>query len=118
MQQITFPQAKIACFLTVLACSLLFLNCNRAPDDKLDPEDFLNPPAASAVHTWWHWMDNNITREGISKDLESMKSQGITTATLFNIGILDEKDFGIPHVLFNTDEWYEMFKWTLENHAP
>ena len=114
MQQITFPQAKIACFLTVLACSLLFFNCNSAPDDKLDPEDFLNPPAASAVHTWWHWMDNNITREGISKDLESMKSQGITTATLFNIGILDEKDFGIPHVLFNTDEWYEMFKWTLE----
>ncbi len=34
---------------------------------------FQNPPASAKPHTWWHWMNGNITREGITADLEAMK---------------------------------------------
>ena len=33
---------------------------------------FADPPAESLPRTWWHWMDNNISRAGITKDLEAM----------------------------------------------
>ena len=35
-------------------------------------EGFADPPAESRPRTWWHWMDNNISRAGITKDLEAM----------------------------------------------
>ena len=35
-------------------------------------EGFADPPAESLPRTWWHWMDNNISRAGITKDLEAM----------------------------------------------
>ena len=52
----------------------------------LNIDNFQKPPQSSKVHTWWHWMDGNITREGLTKDLEAMKKQGIVQATIFNIG--------------------------------
>ena len=59
-------------------------------------------------------MNKAITREGITKDLEAMKNQGIIGATILNIGLFGGKDFGIPQVTFNTPEWYEMFRFALE----
>ncbi|MEN9974856.1 MAG: hypothetical protein RLZZ282_862, partial [Verrucomicrobiota bacterium] len=32
---------------------------------------FHHPPDAAKPMTWWHWIDGNVTREGITKDLES-----------------------------------------------
>ena len=37
---------------------------------------FLKPPASARPHTWWHWMNGNITREGITADLEAMARVG------------------------------------------
>jgi len=42
-----------------------------------------------------------------------MKSQGISTVTILNVGLLGEKDMGVPQIKFNTPEWYEMFEWAL-----
>src|SRR5215831_12161727 len=36
---------------------------------QVDPLAFANPPAAARPHTWWHWMNGNITREGLTADL-------------------------------------------------
>ena len=47
--------------------------------------EFRNPPIEYRPFAWWHWMGPNITREGITKDLESMKAEGIGGATIFNL---------------------------------
>jgi len=78
------------------------------------PGTFQNPPFESSVHAWWHWLDNSITREGITRDLEAMKKQGISTATILNVGLHGERDLGVPQAVFNTEEWYQMFEWALE----
>ena len=38
---------------------------------------FENPPSSARPRVWWHWMNGNITREGIKLDLEWMHRVGI-----------------------------------------
>jgi hypothetical protein len=80
----------------------------------LNKVDFLNPPQSSKIHTWWHWMAGNITKEGITKDLESMKRQGVVEATIINVGQNFSKEVDLPRVKFNSPEWIEMFLWALK----
>lgn len=46
---------------------------------------FLEPPPSARPHTWWHWMNGNVTAEGITADLESMARVGIGGAQIFNV---------------------------------
>lgn len=46
---------------------------------------FKNPPTAVRPYVWWHWMGSNVSKSGITKDLEAMKASGIGGATIFNI---------------------------------
>ncbi len=72
-------------------------------EDRLAKE-FLNPPDYAKPHTWWHWINDNITKEGIRADLEAMKEIGIGGAQIFNV------DVGVPlgDVKFMSDKWREM----------
>jgi hypothetical protein len=62
---------------------------------------FENPPASAKARTWWHWINGNITKEGITADLEAMKQVGIQEAQLFNV------DMGYQNgpAAFLSDEW-------------
>ena len=83
----------------------------------IHPDSFKYPSKTSKVHTWWHWMDGNVTKNGITKDLESMAQQGIAQVTILNIGYLKDKEIGIKRVAFNSPEWYELFQWSLQEAA-
>jgi hypothetical protein len=98
-----------------LTIGFLFLTitCTLHAQEQLSNTEFKNPPGNVKMHTWWHWLDGNITKEGITRDLEAMKEQGIVQATLLNVGLFGEKDFGVKKVNFNTPEWFEMFQWAL-----
>jgi len=67
---------------------------------------FQSPPVSAKPQTWWHWMNGNVTKEGITADLEAMKQIGLGGAEIFN------PDCGIPPgpVKFNSPEWHEMFR--------
>jgi hypothetical protein len=41
----------------------------QVPGDALE-QGFKNPPDSAKPRTWWHRTNGNITKEGISKDLE------------------------------------------------
>ena len=38
---------------------------------------FVQPPNQAKPRVWWHWMNGNITKNGIQKDLEWMQRVGI-----------------------------------------
>ncbi len=38
---------------------------------------FKDPPQSARVRVWWHWMSGNVTKEGITADLEWMKRVGL-----------------------------------------
>ncbi|MGV8090504.1 MAG: glycosyl hydrolase [Mangrovibacterium sp.] len=71
--------------------------------------NFVNPPVWAKPHTWWHWMNGNIFKEGITADLEAMASAGIGGAQIFNV------DYRIPHgkVRVNSPEWFDMVKFAV-----
>ncbi|HXY39874.1 MAG TPA: glycosyl hydrolase, partial [Vicinamibacteria bacterium] len=88
-----------------------------APPAALSAERFRTPPREAGVHVWWHWLDGAITREGLSKDLEVMKAQGVTEATILNVGLFEGRDFGVPRVVFASPEWFAMYRWALAEAA-
>ena len=67
-------------------------------------EGFENPPKPARSQTWWHWMNGNVTKEGITADLEAMARAGIGGAYIFDVPC------GIPpgKVRFASDGWYDM----------
>ena len=103
---------SLLAFCALSAC-LVITGCKQTQVAKLNPEDFRNPPSSSSIHAWWHWLDNAITKEGITKDLEAMKKQGISAATILNVGLFGEPDLGVPQIKFATSEWFQMFEWAL-----
>ena len=101
-------------FCVGLAVMLLNSCADKNPTYKLSSEEFKKSPSGTGVHTWWHWLDGAITKEGITKDLEAMNQQGIVQATILNVGLFNGKDFGVKQVKFDSPEWHEMFLWALE----
>lgn len=49
---------------------------------------FLNPPNAVRPRVWWHWMNGNITKDGIRKDLEWMKRVGVQGMQNFDANLM------------------------------
>ena len=39
-------------------------------------KNFKEPPDSAKPRVWWHWMNGNVTKEGITADLEWMKRVG------------------------------------------
>jgi hypothetical protein len=76
-------------------------------------QNFQNPPNSAKPRVWWHWMNGNITKEGIQKDLEWFEKTGIGgfqnfDANLFTPVVVPKK------LVFMTPEWKEAFKFTTE----
>jgi hypothetical protein len=96
-------------FLPALSLVLVALAASAAPADSLET-GFLNPPDSAKPQTWWHWMNGNITKTGITADLEAMKRIGLGGATIVNV------DSGIPHgpVNFMSAEWRDDFKFAMQ----
>ncbi len=96
-------------FLFPVLSSILFtFAISAAPTDSLE-NGFLNPPNSAKPQTWWHWMNGNITKVGITDDLEAMKQIGLGGATIVNA------DCGIPRgpVSFMSPEWQDDFKYAI-----
>src|SRR3989440_624711 len=66
---------KLVC-LSLLALASCLLGSAQQADDPL-LAGFQNPPDFAKPRVWWHWMNGNITKEGIKLDLEWMKRVGI-----------------------------------------
>jgi hypothetical protein len=68
-------------------------------------EGFQNPPPTSFPGVYWYFMDGNLSREGMTKDLESMKEVGISNLIYLEVGI------GVPRgsVDFMSEEWQDLY---------
>lgn len=93
-------------FLVVsISLSLLAVKCKMEPVDELK-ENFKNPPDTSRPGVYWYFMDGNLSREGMTADLESMRDAGIGSVLFLEVNV------GIPRgrVDFLSDEWQELYK--------
>src|SRR4051794_4569417 len=87
--------------------ALSVLSPARAADDL--QQGFVNPPDSAKPRTWWHWVSGNVSKEGITADLEAMKRIGVGGAQCFSVDQApNPKDRG--KVLYMTPEWRELVK--------
>lgn len=69
-------------------------------------ENFRHTPDKQPLAVYWYWMDGNISREGVVKDLQAMKKAGINRVQIGMIG--DGQGVPAGPVRMFTDEWWEI----------
>ncbi len=72
---------------------------------------FKNIPDSVKTSIYWYWMSDNISKEGVVKDLNAMKSVGINRAFIGNIG-----GQNVPYgkVKIFGDEWWDILHTALK----
>lgn len=70
--------------------------------------DFINPPTSIQTAVYWYWIDGNITKEGVIKDLEAMKSVGINRAFIGNLGGHGMGEADGHHIKIFSEEWWDI----------
>ncbi len=70
---------------------------------------FKNPPASARPGVYWYFMDGNLSRDGITSDLESMREVGIGHVVFLEVKV------GVPRgkVDMLSPQWQDMFKHAL-----
>ena len=71
--------------------------------------NFLTPPDSARPWAYWVWLNGNVTKEGITRDMEEMRRQGISGVLVFQAG-----DPNTPAgAVFFSPQWNELFLHTL-----
>ena len=85
----------------LLACSL-----NTGAQSERLYQQFVNPPSESRPRVWWHWMNGNITKDGIYKDIEQVLA--LMEVTLVEFKVLEEKAEVMVYIRKGENEpsWY------------
>ncbi|MFV8341020.1 glycosyl hydrolase [Flavobacterium sp. XS2P39] len=97
----------IAVFSLVLACS------NSYAQDHKDAllKDFAIPPNSAKPRVWWHWMNGNIAKEGIAKDLLWMNRIGIGGFMNFDAAMATPQIVK-KRLTYMTPDWKDAFQFT------
>src|SRR5438045_2720421 len=75
----------LAAFARIVLLSQLTLAGFAAPEPTVADlaTRFAAPPETARPWLWWHWMNGNISAEGITKDLEAIHEVGAGGVILF-----------------------------------
>src|SRR4051794_31219506 len=93
------------CVLLILAV-LSLTTTTFAQTNFSDFENgFLHPPDSTRPWVNWFWLDGNITKEGITADLEAMKRVGLGGALLMS-DVSQQLPSG--SIKFGSEEWYAL----------
>ncbi|QJD79598.1 glycosyl hydrolase [Spirosoma rhododendri] len=110
MQRRTFLKQSATTSLVALITPTGIVRASQAtaPADDLATA-FAKPPMSARAHTWWHWMNGNVTKDGITRDLEAMQTIGLGGFQNFDAGT------GIPKgpLVYLSPDWLELKKHTI-----
>ena len=99
---------RFACVLTALLVTGIGFARGQGEPDPLK-NGFENPPNGARPRVWWHWMNGNITQEGITADLEWMNRVGLGGYQNFDAA-LQTPQVVDKRLAYMTPEWKEAFK--------
>ncbi len=83
----------------------------RATADPL-ASGFADPPQSARPRVWWHWLNGNVTQDGIARDLAWMKRVGLGGVQNFDASL------GTPQIVdkrlvYMTPEWKAAFRFAV-----
>lgn len=76
-------------------------------------EGFKNPPTEAKPWVWWHWLNGNVSRDGIRADLDWMQRIGIGGLHNFDV------NFAVPTVveepiLYMSEQWKSLYQYAVD----
>lgn len=106
-----------ACRQKFFLCAVLLFGLGRLllrAESALDA-GWQNPPNEARLRAYWWWLNGNVTRASITRDLEEMKAKGFGGAVIIDAGGAgQEGNAGVPHgPTFFTPAWRELYRHAL-----
>ncbi|MBQ5602951.1 MAG: glycoside hydrolase family 2, partial [Bacteroidales bacterium] len=98
--------------IAILTGFISFTLLGQDNNDALK-QGFENPPSHVRPQIWWHWMNGNITKDGIRKDIEWFKRIGLGGFHVF------DASFSTPQVVeerlvYMTEQWQDAFRYAID----
>lgn len=93
----------------------IFFYCGCATSKKISEKStsevdllrqgFMSPPDSCRPGVYWYFMDGNLSKQGMTEDLESMRESGIGNVVFLEVNV------GVPRgpVNYLSDQWQELF---------
>lgn len=80
-------------------------------DAAVDPlrAEFRDPPSSARPRVWWHWLNGNVSKDGIAKDLAWMKRVGIGGLQNFDASIATPQIIA-KRLVYMTTDWKDAFR--------
>lgn len=76
---------------------------------------FHDPAPDTRPGCYWYWINDNISKEGLTKDLEAMARVGIGRAYIGHIFTHSAaRDTPVGGVKFGTEAWWEAVQWAVK----
>ncbi len=104
------PRISLLLLVILLATSL-----GARAEDAL-AAGFANPPPEARTRAYWWWLNGNVTKAAITRDLEEMKAKGFGGAIITDAGGADQEgNAQVPAgPAYLSPEWRALFKFTLQ----
>ena len=105
-----------SCVTRILAIAVVAVAGSLSPSSLAQnapaslEQEFKNPPNSAKPRVWWHWMNGNITKEGIKLDLEWMNRVGIGGFQNFDASLTTPKLVD-KRLVYMTPEWKDAFRY-------
>lgn len=111
----TFRMLSAVAALALASASSLALAGQEQPGTPHSPAPvdlragFTDPPAAARPRVWWHWMNGNVTEEGIEADLQWFARIGVGGFTAFD-GAMAVPRFVDRPLTYMSPGWKQAFR--------
>ena len=95
------------------AFSLILYCCSCCAQNNSDTlfKGFFTPPNTAKPRVLWMWLDGNVTKDGIAKDLVWMKRVGIAGFMIYDLG-MEMPQIVEKRLIYMTPEWKDAFLFT------
>ncbi|MEO6716160.1 MAG: glycosyl hydrolase [Novosphingobium sp.] len=83
----------------------------QPPAERTLEQQFQDPPQSARPRVWWHWMNGNVTKDGIAKDMAWMKRVGIGGLQNFDANLQTPQ--GVEkRLVYMQPDWKDAFRFT------
>lgn len=106
---------SILFLLLLVACNVKKPIISNENTSSINLEkNFNSPPDSVKPWIYWYWINDNISKKGITQDLETMAKVGIGEAFIGNIGLPGTPDGKVP---FFSEGWWKLTKHAMHEGA-
>jgi hypothetical protein len=101
---------RIYCtFITAIAVSAILLSGCSDRFSAIE-KGFVSPPDSIRISAYWYWINEHVSREGITRDLEAMRRVGIGESFIGNIY---EPYMSKGEYRTLSPEWFDLMRFAL-----